>query len=367
MMNTTTSVTERKKYLDAAKGCGILMVAYGHITALGNPVDTWFGAFKLAIFFIVSGYLLCMRQSFRKFTPWEYIKKQAKSLMIPYFGYSAIIMLYNVAVCVIKHRSLHEIWDKLMYQGYTTVSLRGISALWFLPTLFIGQVIFIYVINSPRWVKVVSAIVPILTTAYFSGLIPTLEKTMSSRNYKFVSFPILTVGKGILGFWFVGAGYLCYLLFQKLKGRNLRFLVGLVMLVASVYLSLWNPGVNLNLVYLGKRPWMMYGNGILGSMGTILVLEYLEKWWKMPFLEFCGRNSLIIMATHGTLGFKALVVNGWRAIYGLSKVANTRYILESFGILAELMLLECGVISVVNNCFPWLTGKFPPRRRKGEK
>lgn len=166
-MNTTTSVTERKKYLDAAKGCGILMVAFGHITTLSNPVDIWFGAFKLIIFYIVSGYLLCMRQSFRKSTPGEYIKKHAKSLLIPYFGFSAIVMLYNMAVCVIKHMTFQEMWDKLMYQGYTTVTLRGISALWFLPSLFIAQVIFIYVINSPRWVKVVSAIVPIVTTAYF--------------------------------------------------------------------------------------------------------------------------------------------------------------------------------------------------------
>ena len=42
---------ERKKYLDAAKGWGINMIVFGHITALGNPIDRYFATYKLAIFF----------------------------------------------------------------------------------------------------------------------------------------------------------------------------------------------------------------------------------------------------------------------------------------------------------------------------
>ena len=91
-MNTSvTPVTERKKYLDAAKGWGITMVVFGHITSVGNPIDIWFSAYKLVIFFIVSGYLMCMRQTFRKLTFMQYVKKQAAGLLIPYFGYSVIV------------------------------------------------------------------------------------------------------------------------------------------------------------------------------------------------------------------------------------------------------------------------------------
>lgn len=37
-MSSSTGITERKKYLDAAKGWGILMVVFGHITSLGNQL-----------------------------------------------------------------------------------------------------------------------------------------------------------------------------------------------------------------------------------------------------------------------------------------------------------------------------------------
>ena len=59
-MSDSVGTTERKKYLDAAKGWGILMVVFGHITKLGNPIDIWFGAYKLAVFYFVSGYQ-CVR------------------------------------------------------------------------------------------------------------------------------------------------------------------------------------------------------------------------------------------------------------------------------------------------------------------
>ena len=102
-MSSSTGITERKKYLDAAKGWGILMVVFGHITSLGNPIDIWFGAYKLAVFYFVSGYLLAMRQSFRKMSTGEYIKKHAKSLLIPYFGYSAFVILYIDGIYITCH------------------------------------------------------------------------------------------------------------------------------------------------------------------------------------------------------------------------------------------------------------------------
>ena len=35
---------ERIAYVDAAKGLSILMIALGHITKLGNPVDLWWSS-----------------------------------------------------------------------------------------------------------------------------------------------------------------------------------------------------------------------------------------------------------------------------------------------------------------------------------
>lgn len=219
MSELPNSSKERKKYLDAAKGWGITMVVFGHITSLGNPIDLWFAAYKIPIFFIVSGYLLCMRQSFRKMSASQYIWKHFKSLMIPYFGYSAIVMLYNMLVCLMKGTGRAQMYSKFVYQAYTTLSLRGISALWFLPALFFAQVIFILVMKAKsNLVRIASGILSVVITVYTSDtLLPMLKAMLTERQYKIVSFPILAVSKGILGFWFIGAGYLCFMLLAKSK------------------------------------------------------------------------------------------------------------------------------------------------------
>ncbi len=362
MDTTVTPVTKRLRYLDAAKGWGILMVVFGHITMMGNPVDTWFASYKLAIFYIVSGYLLCMRQTFRRLDFKSYFVKQIKSMMVPYFGYSAIVILYNILLCLMKGRSGTHILHKFLEQLYATCTLRGISALWFLPSIFIGQILFFLIIKSPRWVRVISAVIVPVFVQYFVNLLPVLEESLSGARYKIVLFPILTVNKGLVAFWFIGAGYICYLLLSRVKKRNLRFLIGVVLFAADIYLSQINPGVNLNLLKVGIHPALFYFNGIIASIGTVLILEYLEKWWKMTFLNFCGKYSLVIMATHGTLGFKVLIINGWNAVYTLAEEPGLRYYLECTGTLLELMLLECGVIQIVENYFPVLMGK--PRKKE---
>ena len=221
-MSDSVGTTERKKYLDAAKGWGILMVVFGHITKLGNPIDIWFGAYKLAVFYFVSGYLLAMRQSFRKMSTGEYIKKHAKSLLIPYLGYSAFVMLYNVIVGIMKWKSTTDIVKRFLLQAYMTFSFRGISALWFLPTLFFAQVLFIFVIKSRKEIKVLAAVSTAVFTWYASVyFFPMLKQMYEGSTYKIISYPLLALSKGIVGFGFIGMGYLFY--FARLRGCTPRW------------------------------------------------------------------------------------------------------------------------------------------------
>lgn len=361
---TTAPVTKRLRYLDAAKGWGICMVVFGHITAIGNPVDTWFSSYKLAIFFVVSGYLLCMRHTLMKYTVINYWKKQIKTLLIPYFGYSVVTIGYHIFVGMMKGKSWNSIFHKFLEQAYATCSLRGISALWFLPALLIGQMMFIAVVKAPKWVSVISAVVPLVILRYAENLLPELSEQMSGRAYKLLSFPILTVSKGFLAFWFIGAGYLSYKILQHVSARNLRFLIGVVLFVGNIWLSQKNAKVDLNLMRLGERPLLMYVGGIAGSIGTVLILEFLERWWSMTFLNFCGKYSLIIMATHGTLGLKNLMIAGWKSVVTLSDTPGVRYYFECTCILLNLLLMECGVIIIIEKYFPWLMGRFEKKEKK---
>ena len=86
----------RIKYIDLCKGLGILMVTWGHITKLDNPVDTWAASFKMAIFFVAAGYLIRYADSYRTQTLKGYAVKLLKSLMLPYVLFSILSIGFDL-------------------------------------------------------------------------------------------------------------------------------------------------------------------------------------------------------------------------------------------------------------------------------
>lgn len=83
---------ERIAYVDAAKGLSILMIALGHITKLGNPVDLWMSSFKVSIFYIISGFLMCYTGSVKKRSFREFTGNIIKSLGVPYLAFSVLVL-----------------------------------------------------------------------------------------------------------------------------------------------------------------------------------------------------------------------------------------------------------------------------------
>ena len=147
----------RIKYIDLCKGLGILMVTWGHITKLDNPVDTWAASFKMAIFFVAAGYLIRYADSYRTQTLKGYSVKLLKSLMLPYVLFSILSIGFRFATMIMKHRI-----DIPAIKSYilATITLRGTFALWFLPVLFIAEILFFCLIKYlPKWMRIVILIV----------------------------------------------------------------------------------------------------------------------------------------------------------------------------------------------------------------
>ena len=83
---------KRNRAIDITKGLGILMITYGHITELGNPVDTWMSLFKITVFYFLIGYLAYEKNTIENRTVSDSIKYLFRSLMIPYFSFSIVFI-----------------------------------------------------------------------------------------------------------------------------------------------------------------------------------------------------------------------------------------------------------------------------------
>ena len=62
------------------------------------------------------------------------------------------------------------------------------------------------------------------------------------------------------------------------------------MSVATVYFSQINPHVDINTMKLGENYFLFYLDGIMGSLGAVFILEFLEKWWKMSYLQLLRKE-----------------------------------------------------------------------------
>lgn len=122
----------RKKWVDTAKGIGIILVVIGHIYE-GLPKDFIY-IFHMPFFFFLSGYLHHADSNKRVF-----LYKKVASLIVPYTIY--LITLYpfqnpfNFSDFTVN--SFLYYLNDIIYGGIRLINMVG--TLWFLPCLFLTQ------------------------------------------------------------------------------------------------------------------------------------------------------------------------------------------------------------------------------------
>ena len=340
--------TKRLIFLDAAKGIGILAVMFGHITSIGNPIDRWISTFKLPIFFVISGYLLCRSKEMSTTSPCAFIKKKAKVLLIPYFLFSLLTIIYRTGFAVFKGKDFSHLINRFLEDLYTTISLRGLKALWFLTALFLAEILFYFVIRFHLIGKMLSALIAFIIFFCTSPLLNLLHTACGdSFIYTWISMPILVITKGVVGCLFLSAGYSFYICIEH----------------ANILLNFINSGtLDLNNMRFGTLPMLFFVCALFGSFGWILLLEYMVNFYHFPILSWCGQNSLILMATHTAFGFKDIMVKGWAGVASLSSKACLKYYLECLIILVLLLIFEYGIVDFVNKKAPFLIGRSKKKK-----
>ena len=287
----------RIKYIDSAKGLAMLLIVWGHTVTFYEPIAEWALGFKITLFYVVTGYLLGSRSyedGTVKKTP---IKKLAASMGVPYVFYSLLSFLVAVAVFAVEKHSADFLAEKLL----RFFTLGGISTLWFLPSIFIGRIVFeqLYTKKQSVAIRLLRPGVTLLFTVAAAMNLNKLQlEPEISLNYV-AYLLVLVIFKGIIAFWFIAAGYEIYKLKEKFKpGKAVSLTVAVAAVALSVVLSQLNKGTDFNNGSLGMRPVLFFVTGIFASWGIIELLSLIYTKISCRFLEFIGENSLFIMSTH---------------------------------------------------------------------
>lgn len=172
-------------WIDYVKFIGMFFIVWGHLSPV--YLKDFIYAFNVPLFFMISGYL------FKPVCWSEFIKKNSKGLLIPYFLLGTSVILFYAIV-------------KLYFGGYDgryfpfslfallagfqkgVDSGIGSQALWFVYTLFLIRIL-VNVVKKKWWIHLLITIVMI----YLSCMLVDRDYYSSFVNL-FVSYPFFFIG-----------------------------------------------------------------------------------------------------------------------------------------------------------------------------
>lgn len=147
-------MSERKKYIDIAKGILILFVVLAHSPIKNFEPINWF---HMPAFLILSGYTFKMPINFL-----DWFKKSAKRLLVPYTSFYIINIILMLTFVV-----PFTITRLIKYIGGGVYSGRMIPGVfWFITTFFLMQIIFV-LLN--KLIKNKKVMIGIVFACYFLG------------------------------------------------------------------------------------------------------------------------------------------------------------------------------------------------------
>ncbi len=341
----------RIRFLDIAKGIGILMVTFGHITELDNPVDDYMSLYKITLFYVVSGYLLSYLGRYRETGYGRYFLGVCRHIGLPYVLFSIAAIGIRVFRASVQMKDTGEVLRELVIR---TVTLRGIATLWFLPTIFFAQLILFLIVKN--WDKIAAKIV--LASVFFW---PAAVLTLWDR-YDPELGPLSVAAKSLIGVWFMAAGFLYHKMIHDRIGPVLRSVLGVLLTAYTFWLSRYSAHIDFNMMDYGEYPWVFFLGGITGSLGLLMVLESLERVYVPKLLEYFGVNSLILMCSQRGLLLINIITAGWGGVFRLTDTVCADYYVERVCILILLLFTAGGLIELIKTVKGRLNGSASSKK-----
>lgn len=355
--------TKRLDYLDMAKGIGIILVVIGHSGMAAEGIITWLSSFHMPLFLLVSGMLMYhKKEEERPFS--GSLKKKARSILIPYAFFSVIYLLVQVYYMT-RGREV-QLVDAVLQ----TVSFSGISVLWFLPALFIGEVIFLAIRkNTSLPVTAVCCGGLALALILAKRLYEVSDIFAGGLFFLWLGYLVAALIRGGIAAVFLAMGYYV-MVFKKIaveaaekKGfsrglsRKWYFLAAVLLFLANLGVEYRNGIVDLRYMIFGN-PVLYFGGAFLGSMAVVCLCRALPR---IRLLAWLGINSLIIMVTHLDC-FVMYFAHKYAYFMNRFIPFGKEYVLR-LNVALALFLMEAVIIYAVNRFFPFLVGKsFQPAR-----
>lgn len=286
---------EREPWMDIAKGITIILMVLGH-TSIPDIGSRFIWSFHMPLFFIASGWMT----NWGKYSFCEFFLKKAKSIILPFLVYSAIVLLIFENMMFCEEGKVMQ-WLSHGWGGY---------ALWFIPVLFLASVIgrLIYMMHN-KYLRYGATFVLVVLGCIFSYLHLHLPWTLSS--VPFASFLVL-----------LGTELKRY---QKWINEPIWQMLVCGFVIALGISQLWR----LDMCYNSILPIAPLTIGaVAGTLMMFTLSSYIAKYTKVcsRALQTVGRETYVVVA------FSQIIIMLLNQYFTLNVVAK-------YGILILMLIL----------------------------
>ena len=280
---------KRLDYIDVARGIAMICIILGH---LGIPeIDRVVYAFHVPIFFLITGFF-----TNTKYSKKDFIKKKARTLLVPYCITCLVIILLGTIKGYItggfveaKNDFLNWGYASLYGIGRTQTKpfhIVAIGAIWFLWATFWASIFLRFILDRQPKFRML-----IVIALFFVGY---LSKSL-------LCFP-LSIQAGCCATLFMYLGYLINISKDKIFSLPKEIKIFIVTFALITFISYIKENIqNFSLVYCD------FGRGIVDIFGSIcacfivIIISYIinQKFKKLSNgLIFLGKYSLIMLCVH---------------------------------------------------------------------
>lgn len=333
-------MNKRERYLDIAKGLGILSIVLLHFLAVDCLSSTriFIGLYMISIFYVISGWIDALRT--KEVSINEMLQKRWKQLGIPYVWWTIIILLFDVVLCLFGYIDLPII----MRETYKSIVLRGVGTLWFLPALFGGELIWYFIKKQNKiWLTVSSIFFVIFYNSQYSQFFGG-KTDIESR---IIEAPFHTIDNILNAYLFIAGGYALCSLYKRYGSLFKPKVWGFIGLIICIGMYGWTFYVHI--------PFIGYKIvSLLAPFGFIILFKSIQECGLLNYLNFWGTHSLGLMVTHYSLLLPICVIIQNYILHSqnlrLQGWASSLY-------LIPVMIVEYYLVSSIEKRYPKLLGK----------
>lgn len=328
---------KRDLTIDVAKGIGIFLVVLAH-TIKNEFVHNVIYMFHMPLFFLLAG--MTLKYSLKNDTK-DFLIKKIKKVIVPYLFFCIVTFLYWAII----ERKIRGQMDISVVGNFINIFLFRINgdlysyniAMWFLPCLFISELLVYYLmkrVKSNKFRFMVSLIIFVL------GYVMAINKV----------YLVFAIETAFIAQFFIFVGY--YFSTVKNKVNILAKVIAIILSICTVIISLL---LDNNIAMLGHN----YGNififvtSAIGGSYVVYELSSLIKNSKV--LQFIGLNSLIILGFHEPI--KRIVIKLFATILKVSDTFIRNNIFYSIVITIIVLIIIVPGIFILNRYFPMLVGR----------